>query len=241
MTNIPAITLRYFDCRGRAQHLRYFLRGRNIPFTDERVPLSEDFSAWRAIQPDRSRSGYFQKLPVLHWGEELVAETSVIHHFLHRQLQDDQRLSAAENLHHQMLASSCFGDLMLPVGLLIWSELAVPGAALAKLAPMSLERLHNHLTVVERTLAEWDWWDQRQRRELMVTDCLLWEALSVALQTFGPGLQLESCPRLFEFHRNCAAQELFTSVLAERSCQITGRPVEAETITRIQAALQSGI
>ena len=83
MSNIPSVILRYFDCRGRAQHLRYFLRGRNIPFADERVPLSGDFSEWRAIQPDRSRSGYFQKLPVLHWGETLLAETSVIHHFLH--------------------------------------------------------------------------------------------------------------------------------------------------------------
>jgi len=239
MANIPSVTLRYFDCRGRAQHLRYFLRGRNIPFTDERVPLSADFSAWRAIQPDRSRSGYFQKLPVLHWGEELVAETSVIHHFLHRQLQDDQRLSTTENLHHQMLASSCFGDLTLPVGMLIWSELAVPGADLAKLAPASLGRIHNHLTVLERTLAEWDWWGQLLQRELMVTDYLLWESLSVALHTYGPGLQLESCPRLFEYFLNCPAHELFTSMLAERVCQITGRPGEAETIQRIQAVLQT--
>lgn len=215
----------------------YFLRGRNIPFTDERVPLSGDFSAWREMQPDRTRSGYFQKLPVLHWGEQLVAETSVIHHFLHRQLQDDQRLSTTENLYHQMLASSCTGDLMLPVAMLIWCELAFPGADLAKLAPLSLERVRNHLTVLERTLTEWDWWDQLQRRELMVTDCLLWEGLSVALHTFGPGLQLESCPRLFEFHRNCAAQALFTAMLAERACQITGRPGETETIQRIQAAL----
>ncbi len=112
MADIPSITMRYFDCRGRAQHLRYFLRQRNIPFTDERVPLSEDFSAWQAIQPDRSRSGYFQKLPVLHWGDVLVAETSVIHHFLHKQLGDEQRLPATENLRHQMLASSCSSDIM---------------------------------------------------------------------------------------------------------------------------------
>lgn len=235
MANIPSVTLRYFDCRGRAQHLRYFLRGRNIPFTDERVPMDEDFSAWQAIQPDRSRSGYFQKLPVLHWGEDLIAETSVIHHFLHRQLKDDQRLSATENLHHEMLASSCFGDLMLPVGILIWSELVVPGADLANLVPTSLERVRNHLAILERTLAEWDWWNKLKRRELMVTDCLLWEGLSVTLHTFGPGLHLESCPRLYEFHGNCTAQELFTSILAERPCQITGRPGEAETIQRIQA------
>ena len=234
MTDIPSITLRYFDCRGRAQHLRYFLRHRELPFTDERVPLSADFSAWQAIKPDRSKSGYFQKLPVLHWGDMEVAETSVIHHFLHRQLHDDQRLSAEENLHHQMLASSCSGDIMLPVGMIIWSELLFPGSDLARLVPTSVERVRNHLVVLEQTLAEWDWWDRLQRREVMVTDCLLWEALSVALHTYGPGLQLESCPRLFEFHQDCAA---FTAMLAEHACQLTGRPGEAEAIQRIHAAL----
>lgn len=237
MAEIPSVTLRYFDCRGRAQHLRYFLRSRNIPFSDDRVPISEDFSAWRAMQPDRSRTGYFQKLPVLHWGEELIVETSVIHNFLHRQLQDHQRLSVAENLRHEMLASSCFVDLMLPVGMLIWSELVVPGADLAKLAPGSLERVHNHLMVLERTLAEWDWWAGLEHRELMVVDCLLWEMLSIAQLTYGPALQLELCPQLFEFHQNSVAQAQFTAILAEQPCQITGRPGEEETSRRIQAAL----
>ncbi len=101
-----------------------------------------------------------------------------------------------------------------------------------------MERVRNHLTVLERTLAEWDWWDQLQRREVMVTDCLLWEALSVVVHTYGPGLQLESCQHLFEFHRNCTAKALFVAMLEERACQITGRPGEAETIQRIQAALK---
>lgn len=237
MTPTPAVTLRYFDCRGRAQHLRYFLRYRNIPFTDERVPLGADFSAWAQLKPDRARSGYFQKLPVLHWGDELVVETSVIHRWLHRQLKDDQRLSPQENLRHEMLASSCFGDLLLPVGMLIWAELAYPGADISKIAPLSLGRVRGHLAILEQTLAEWDWWEQSKTREQMVTDCLLWNVLSVALDTFGTGLQLESCPRLYEFHRHCSGQSLFTAMLAEQPCQITGRPGEAEAILRIQAAL----
>ncbi|TAJ93217.1 MAG: glutathione S-transferase [Gammaproteobacteria bacterium] len=237
MPRIPPITLRYFDCRGRAQHLRYFLRYRNIPFTDERVPLSADFSAWINLKPDRSKTGYFQKLPVLHWGEETVVETSVIHRWLHQQLGDEQRLSARDNLRHEMLASSCFGDLMSPVGTLIWSELATPGADLAKIAPKTLERLRGHLAILEQTLTEWGWWEQFQMRDLMLTDCLLWEELSIALHTFGAGLQLESCPRLYEFHRRCPGQPLFASMLAERPRQITGRPGEAEVIQRIQAAI----
>jgi len=239
MTRIPPIILRYFDCRGRAQHLRYFLRYRNTPFTDDRVPLSADFAAWASLKPDRAKTGPFQKLPVLHWGNNVVAETSVIHRWLHQQLGDDQRLSALENLRHEMLASGCFGDLMLPLGILIWSEMGFPGVDLAKLVPTSLGRVRGHLAILEQTLNEWDWWEQLKARDLMVTDCLLWEELSVALHIFGASLQLEACPGLFEFHRHCAGQPLFESLLAERPRQITGRPGEAETIQRIQAALKN--
>jgi glutathione S-transferase len=237
MAQLPPITLRYFDCRGRAQHFRFFLRHRNIPYTDERVPLSADFSAWKALQPDRARSGYFQKLPVLHWGDEMVAETSVIHHWLHQQSGDERRLSARDNLRHEMLASSCYVDLMLPLGMLIWAEVTAPGADLSKIAAATLGRVRGHLAILERTLDEWGWWEQLKRRDLMITDCLLWETLSKTQQTFGAGMQLESYPRLNEFHLHCGGQPLFAAMLAEHPRQLTGRPGEAEAIQRIRAAL----
>jgi hypothetical protein len=47
------LTLRYFDARGRAQFLRYYLRVRNIDFTDERVPVEADFASWIRMRDDR--------------------------------------------------------------------------------------------------------------------------------------------------------------------------------------------
>jgi len=123
------------------------------------------------------------------------------------------------------------------VGMLIWAELAFAGADISKIAPMTLGRVRGHLAILEQTLAEWGWWEQLKTRDMMVTDCLLWEALSIALHTFGAGLQLESCPRLYEFHCHCPGQPLFTAMLAEQPGQITGRPGEAEAIQRIQEAL----
>src|SRR3982750_4009604 len=40
MTQLPPITLRYFDARGRAQPLRYYFAARGIAYTDERVSLA---------------------------------------------------------------------------------------------------------------------------------------------------------------------------------------------------------
>ena len=78
MANHPPITLRYFDARGRAQFLRYYFKARKITFTDERVPSSDDFSAWKALRDNRSLTGPFQKLPIMHWGGRLVSETLLI-------------------------------------------------------------------------------------------------------------------------------------------------------------------
>ena len=72
----PPITLRYFDARGRAQFLRYYFKIRKVSFTDERLPVNDELAAWRALRDDRSRTGPFHKLPILHWGDRLLAESS---------------------------------------------------------------------------------------------------------------------------------------------------------------------
>ena len=138
MTDVPRITLRYFDARGRAQFLRYYLEYRGIPFDDDRVPLSSNFSAWLAIRDDRSIAGPFHKLPVLHWGDRLIAETLVIRSFLHEALGDAAKLSDEDNARDAMLASSIYGELMLPMGLLIWADLLYEGVDLSALAKKTL-------------------------------------------------------------------------------------------------------
>ena len=54
MSTVPAITLRYFDCRGRAQAFRYYLKARNIAFIDARVSLKDNFAAWPQVKQVRS-------------------------------------------------------------------------------------------------------------------------------------------------------------------------------------------
>ena len=108
----PPITLRYFDARGRGQFLRDYFKTRKVSFTDERVPIGDEFAAWRAMRDDRTRAGPFQKLPVLHWGDRLIPEMLMIAAFVHEASGDAGSLSDEENLRHGLLTSSLCLDMM---------------------------------------------------------------------------------------------------------------------------------
>jgi glutathione S-transferase len=233
----PPITLRYFDARGRAQFLRYYFRVRKVTFTDDRVPLAPDFAPWRQIRDDRSRTGPFHKLPVLHWGDRLIAETLMIAAFVHEASGDAGALSDDDNLRHGMLTSSLCQDVMTPIGTLLWSELISPGADLGVVAKRTLERLELHLRALDQSLGEWRWLDKARNRRIMLVDCLLWEELHVAQQVFGPRLSLAQTPMLARFYDDFPARPTCEAALAEHPCPITARPEEAAAIAKIQQLL----
>ncbi len=232
-----AITLRYFDARGRAQFLRYYLRARVPAFVDERVPLSADFAAWIELRGDRSRTGPFQKLPVLQLGDELVAEALVIAQVLHDRLGDKALLSTQDQLRHAMLTSSVYQDVMMPLGTLLWAENLFAGVDLAALAARTLERLQQQLAVLDRTLKEWRWLEHADRRVPMLADFMLWEELDVASRVFGPHLSLAPMPALASFYNGFAARGTCQALLEEHPCPITARPSEGDAILRLQSLL----
>jgi hypothetical protein len=231
-----AITLRYFAARGRAQFMRYYLRARSVAFTDERVPLSADFSAWAAMRDDRSRAGPFHKLPVLVFDGRLVAETLPIAAFLHTALGDEAKLSADERVQHEMLLSSLYTDVTMQIGTLLWAEVLFPGADLRAVAKRALDQLRQRFTAIERTLAEWQWVERARSRPVMIVDCLLWDVLDLATHLFGARLQLPS-PILAHYHEDFTARAVCEALKREHPSPITGRPGEADAIARIQALL----
>lgn len=237
MRNHPPITLRYFDARGRAQALRYYFRARKVSYTDDRVPVSADFSAWRAMRDNRALTGPFQKLPVLHWGDRLLAETIMIAAFLHEASGDANSLSDDDNLRHGMLTSSLYHDMTMPLGTLLWAEALYPGADVGAVAKNTLERLTRHCQALEQTLVDWRWSDKARNRRVMVADCLLWEELDVARLVFGPHWSLAATPTLARCYEDFAARATCEALLAEHPCPVTARPNEAEGIAKIQQSL----
>ncbi len=241
MSSVPPVVLRYFDCRGRAQFIRHYLACRELEHADERVALSPGFEAWQAMRGDRARAGAFHKLPVLHCGERLVSETLVIQAFLHRASGDEELLSEAESSRHAMLSSSLYHDVMLPIGILVWADLALRGVDVGALAHQSLGRIRTHFGSLDHTLEEWDWCRTAEKRPVMLTDCLLWEEIDVAQRVFGEHLRLEEFGTLSRAHHESPGRATFEGLLASRPVSVTGRGVASETeaLTKIRELLSS--
>jgi len=237
----PKITLRYFDARGRAQFLRNYFACRGIEYEDERVPLSADFSEWMAIRGDRSITGPLQRLPILHWNDRMLPETWVIASFLHEQCGDAAVLNESQNLNHQVLVSTLCIDLMLPLGMLIWSERMYPGSDQGAAAKQSFDRIKHYLSVLNTALEEWRWLDESSGRPVLLADCLLWDGLSTAQLVFGEYLRIEDTPTLARFFKECPGRRAFENLLSAHPCQITGTPSEAEVLPRIRARLAEAI
>jgi hypothetical protein len=236
MPQSSPIVLRYFDCRGRAQFVRHYLACREIEHTDERVALSPTFEAWQAIRSDRSVAGPFHKLPVLHWGDSRIAETPVIHAFLHRAIGDEALLSEDENLRHAMLFSSLYNDVMMPMGILIWADLTFRGLDLEAYSKAVLARMRGHFGSLDRTVDEWQWHRGATKRPVMLADCLLWEELDVAQHVFGEHLRLHEFAALSRLYHEAPGRAVFERLIAARPASVTGRGLtgEAETLAKIR-------
>jgi glutathione S-transferase len=240
MMHFPAITLLYFDVRGRGQFIRHLLTQRGVPFHDARVVLpGGDRTAWLELRKDRVRTGAFQKLPTLQWGDMLVGETLVILDFLHEKLGDAALLGEQRSLQHRMLASSAFLDLLTPCISLIWSDVFNPGVDLGKSAQTIRGRMQLHLATMEQTLTEWQWLEQMHTRPVTAADAVLWEALDMVERTFAGTLNLQQYPQLARFLQDCPGAVTFRRLLQEKPLTITARPGEAQVLETLHAALRS--
>jgi glutathione S-transferase len=240
MTQTPAITLRYFDARGRAQPLRYYFAARGIAYSDERVPLpSSGKNVWLEMKEDRPRVGPFHKLPVLRFGDRTIAETLVIGAFVHRALGDEALLSDEDNLRHSMLISSLYGDVVTPVATMLWAEAVYVGLDFPAFVRQAFGRLRGHLGRIEQTLAEWGWTVSARGRPVMLADCLLWEELDVSTHVFGDSAGLAELPTLSRLYAESPGRAAFQKLLASHPAPITGRGSTAETeiIGRIRTYL----
>lgn len=74
MSETSKIVLRYWNCRGRVQSVRYMLadivaQHKNVDFHEDTEVLEKAAESWIHRKADESFSGPFHNLPVLHWNE----------------------------------------------------------------------------------------------------------------------------------------------------------------------------
>ena len=122
---------------------------------------------------------------------------------------------------------------MIPIGMVVWADVAYPGVDVAAMLKRTLERLRGHLAALDRTLDEWRWLETAKERQVMLADCFLWEELSVAQQVFGDALKLEETPTLNRVLAESPVRSVADGLLRKHPCQITGRPAEADMLAKL--------
>mmetsp|Transcript_44414 Transcript_44414/g.74079 ORF Transcript_44414/g.74079 Transcript_44414/m.74079 type:complete len:259 (+) Transcript_44414:158-934(+) len=146
-------TLRYFDCRGRAEPLRYMLEDWEVAYTDEVVKLNRQ--EWNEKREMSSFAGPFGQLPILEWAdpEELrtVAQTLAIAQYVGMKCDPVLRgnVVQAEQITKAMSYGCCaYEDLLMK----ILGAIGDPSQGLrvfGQVVPKALERFDHVLSVME--------------------------------------------------------------------------------------------
>jgi len=137
-----------------------------------------------------------------------------------------------------MLVSSLYSDVLMTIGILLWSEVMHPGVDFAVVSKRALARLRSYLQRLETTLFEWRWLESATTRPMTIADCLLWDQLDVAEHVFGErSLKLEDWEGLARFRTQFQGRQAGDRLLAERPAPVTARPAEGDVIARIRAVV----
>jgi hypothetical protein len=228
------VELRYFDCRGRGQALRYALIDAGVAFQD--VIFQADQS-WPEHKAAPGTSGPFSSLPLLIWGEQRVAQTLAIAGYISRQLghydgRGDEGVAKLESvtsaayLDFTSLVSELFRPRVVPVDEQ-WSLYFSWFVPRIVARPAGLERL-----LAARTALFFG------GTEPVVADYFVFEALDAWLELLGAPFDqaLHACPRLRQHRAALSARPALAAYLASgrRPSSLTASPLEPEIRERLR-------
>lgn len=225
----PAITLRYFPVLGRAQALRAALADAGVAFDDHHVSLAE----WAERAADPAFGGPHRGLPTLSWGEATIGEALPIAGFLSRRLGEYEGCSDVEIARREAISSSCYLELLLRLGELIWAAAAYPGSDPRHAVGIYAPRMLQKLGAVEAQLAG-DWLCGARPG---LADFFAREALAALRLLLGPERDARLRARLPRLFAHSAALALRPSLQrSPRPASFTSYPDEAALLARLASA-----
>lgn len=228
------ISLRYFDCRGRAQAIRFYLAEKDILFRDVRVPLENISDSWGVSKKDPEVAGLLGKLPIVEWGDLKISETMVISCYLHNKF-DSYKYTAKQNLLVKTIISSVYTDIIIPLGTLIWLDIIMPKSStkdyLLRTIPNVeglFERYEQILTNEKSSFLGGD--------QPTIADYFTFEAIQIFLKIFKFREKFfqTGYPQLTKMHEKLIKEKGVATCINSIPEQITGRPNEKKRILEIE-------
>jgi glutathione S-transferase len=219
------VTLRYFQCRGRAQPIRHALHDAKVAFEDIQLSLAE----WPEHRENPAFAGAYLGLPTLTWDDDTVTETLPIASFVAKRLGEYRELTDAEIAYREAVCSNCYIELCLRLGELIWSSAIHPNTAnvVAVFAPRMLSKLEG----VDRQLEQRRW---LCGAEPGVADWFAAEGYDAMRDLVGPERWAALARRVPKLDAH--AERLRERVQSiTRPASFTSRPDEAAALTELRA------
>jgi Glutathione S-transferase, C-terminal domain len=238
-TGYDAVVLRYFNCRGRGQALRYFLVDSGIAFADERFEADLSWPTFKGA----AQGGPFGSLPVLHWGEHTIGQALAIAGYLTRRLGLDQGRDCDELALLESVTSAAYLDLTCVVRELLRPRVMPNDEQWPAFFASFLDSIPARLPSFERLLGA------RGTPffggvEPAAADYFVFEAVDAWLELLGVRLvaALATCPRLRDHHSAVFARPNLKAYLASgaRPNPLTASPLEREIRERLSKVLASG-
>jgi hypothetical protein len=233
-----AVVLRYFNCRGRGQALRYLLVDYGIEFVDERFEADLSWSTFKGA----AQGGPFGSLPVLHWGEHTVGQALAIAGYLARRLGLDEHRNCENLALLESVTSAAYLDLACVVRDLLRPRVMPNDEQWPAFFAGFLDSIPARLPAFERLLSA-------QSTpffggvEPVAADYFVFEAVDAWLELLGVRFvaALATCPRLREHHGAMFARPHLNAYLASagRPGPLTASRHEPEIRERLSKSLAS--
>ena len=233
-----AVVLRYFNCRGRGQALRYLLVDCGIEFVDERFEADLSWSAFKGT----AKGGPFGSLPVLHWGEHTIGQALAIAGYLARRLGLDQRRDCENLALLESVTSAAYLDLTCVVRDLLRPRVMPNDEQWPAFFAGFLDSVPARLPAFERLLGALGT-PFFGGIEPAAADYFVFEAVDAWLELLGVRFvaALATCPRLREHHSAVFARPTLNAYLVSgrRPGPLTASRHEPEIRERLSKALAS--
>ena len=232
----PRVTLRYFQCAGRAQPLRLALADAGIAFEDLRVAMDE----WPAHKLTPAFAGPHACLPTLTWNDATVAETLPIASFLAKRLGQYEGLDDEAIALREAVSSTCYIEILTRVAEVVYADGLHPGVDL----PKSFALIGSHMmTKLDRVEANASG-DFLFGDEPCVPDFFAYEALFHLRRTRAPADHAAFAaryPRLHALEARLDARPRFAAEKAKRPTGFTVHPNEEGILASVHAVPLTGV
>lgn len=221
------VTLRYFQCRGRAQPIRHALHDAQVAFQDVQLSLAE----WPQHRKNPEFAGAYLGLPTLTWDDVTVTETLPIASFVAKRLGEYRELTDAEIAFREAVCSNCYLEICLRVGELIWSSAIHTATPPAKVASVFAPRMLSKLEGVDHQLDDRRWLCGAAPG---IADWFATEAYDVMRVLVGSERYAALARRLPKLDAHAERLRERSQSIA-RPASFTSRPDEAAALTELRA------